>query len=168
MKSGLVEASIICKVFTTEDVQLSGRRENVFNVRIERAKSDNMVEWTSVEFCDDTSSHADPRVNTVKWHTNRVQVREQDSFILRELREQQLKDSEIVLLLQLPDTYLEGMAVKGYWAQWDSLIVEDGVLKRVWERLDGTKNGNNCIVLASHERQFESRSLEERRKLWRK
>ncbi|KAJ8940116.1 hypothetical protein NQ318_009830 [Aromia moschata] len=28
-------------------------------------------------------------------------------------------------------------AVKGYWAIWDSLILEDGILKRVWESPDG-------------------------------
>lgn len=35
---------------------------------------------------------------------------------------------------------------KSYWAQWNSLIVEDGIMKRVWESNDGKEKRHQTVV----------------------
>jgi hypothetical protein len=35
---------------------------------------------------------------------------------------------------------------KGYWAQWKSLVVRDGVLERLWECADGTTKTAQVVI----------------------
>lgn len=37
-------------------------------------------------------------------------------------------------------------AIKSYWAQWDSFILEDGLLKRVFENDDGSENRKQLVI----------------------
>lgn len=41
---------------------------------------------------------------------------------------------------------LRSPELKSYWAQWDSLIVEDGFLKRIWENADGTQRKAQMVI----------------------
>ena len=41
--------------------------------------------------------------------------------------------------------------LKGYWAQWESLILENGLLKRAWESADGRNVVMQLIVPRSKE-----------------
>ena len=40
----------------------------------------------------------------------------------------------------------KGAVVKSYWAQWDSLRIDNGVLKRLWESVDGTTQTMQTIL----------------------
>jgi transposase InsO family protein len=71
------------------------------------------------------------------------------------LREEQLKDDTLAPILRWkeegrrPDWQLiaeKGAAKKAYWAQWDSLTVNNGVMKRVWESADGASSRLQVVL----------------------
>ncbi|KAI8737343.1 Transposon Ty3-I Gag-Pol polyprotein [Biomphalaria glabrata] len=71
------------------------------------------------------------------------------------IREDQLKDEDLATVLfwkergQRPDWQHiseKGAAMKAYWAQWDSMVVENGVLKRMWESTDGTSTRLQIVL----------------------
>ncbi|KAL1446972.1 hypothetical protein WDU94_014038 [Cyamophila willieti] len=73
----------------------------------------------------------------------------------QEIRKSQREDKDIAELIlwkekaERPtwkDVVHHSAATKSYWAQWDSLVLEDGVLKRKWESADG-KTCNYQILL---------------------
>ncbi|KAJ8983161.1 hypothetical protein NQ317_016260 [Molorchus minor] len=81
-------------------------------------------------------------VNDVNWET-------------KKLCEEQQKDEDIKPFIawkeegtrpEWKDISNKSTTLKGYWAIWDSLIVEDGILKRLWENTDG-KEIRKQIVL---------------------
>ncbi|KAJ8977448.1 hypothetical protein NQ317_007804 [Molorchus minor] len=73
----------------------------------------------------------------------------------KKLAEEQQKDEDIKPFIawkeegtrpEWKDISNKSTTLKGYWAIWDSLIVEDGILKRLWENTDG-KEIRKQIVL---------------------
>jgi predicted aspartyl protease len=78
---------------------------------------------------------------------NRLVLQPQDGWTTAEVRSEQLKDSDIVQILEAKEngdqrpSWQEvsdkSPAFKALWAQWDSLRVENGLLKRAWESVDG-------------------------------
>jgi hypothetical protein len=78
---------------------------------------------------------------------NRLVLQPQDGWTTAEVRSEQLKDSDIVQILEAKEngdqrpSWQEvsdkSPALKALWAQWDSLRVENGLLKRAWESVDG-------------------------------
>ena len=43
---------------------------------------------------------------------------------------------------------ISAMVLKGYWAQWESLTLENGLMKRAWESADG--RDVVCLLYTSH------------------
>jgi hypothetical protein len=78
---------------------------------------------------------------------NRLVLQPQDGWTTAEVRSEQLKDSDIVQILEAKEngdqrpSWQEvsdnSPALKALWAQWDCLRVENGPLKRAWESVDG-------------------------------
>ncbi|KAJ8977260.1 hypothetical protein NQ317_003961 [Molorchus minor] len=75
--------------------------------------------------------------------------------LTKKLAEEQQKDEDIKPFItwkeegtrpEWKDISNKSTTLKGYWAIWDSLIVEDGILKRLWENTDG-KEIRKQIVL---------------------
>ncbi|KAJ8948524.1 hypothetical protein NQ318_000064, partial [Aromia moschata] len=76
--------------------------------------------------------------------TTTVQV--EDEWSSEELKKSQKKDSDLKLIRNwlkngVRPTWQEvsryGTTIKGYWAQWNSLCLRDGLLHRKWESPDG-------------------------------
>ncbi|KAJ8976974.1 hypothetical protein NQ317_004006 [Molorchus minor] len=79
----------------------------------------------------------------------------QDEIIISMPRSDEKKDEDIKPFIawkeegtrpEWKDISNKSTTLKGYWAIWDSLIVEDGILKRLWENTDG-KEIRKQIVL---------------------
>jgi hypothetical protein len=78
---------------------------------------------------------------------NRLVLQPQDGWTTAEVRSEQLKDSDIVQILEAKENGDQrpcwqevsdkSPALKALWAQWDSLRVENSLLKRAWESVDG-------------------------------
>ncbi|KAJ8937338.1 hypothetical protein NQ318_011842 [Aromia moschata] len=69
-----------------------------------------------------------------------------DEWSLEELNKSQKKDRDLKLIRNwvkngVQPTWQEvsryGTTIKGYWAQWSSLCLRDGLLHRKWESPDG-------------------------------
>jgi hypothetical protein len=83
---------------------------------------------------------------------NRLVLQPQNGWTTAEVRSEQLKDSDIVQILEakengdqrpcLQEVSDKSPGLKALWAQWDSLIVENGLLKRAWESVDGKAAGS--------------------------
>jgi hypothetical protein len=83
---------------------------------------------------------------------NRLVLQPQDGWITAEVKSEHLKDSDIVQILgakengnQRPswqEVSDKSPVLKALWAQWDSLGVENGLLKRAWESVDGKAAGS--------------------------
>ncbi|KAJ8973845.1 hypothetical protein NQ317_016399, partial [Molorchus minor] len=85
----------------------------------------------------------------------RTAVVNDDNWETKKLCEEQQKDEDIKPFIawkeegtrpEWKDISNKSTTLKGYWAIWDSLIVEDGILKRLWENTDG-KEIRKQIVL---------------------
>ena len=72
-----------------------------------------------------------------------------------ELREDQEKDKDLTVLLNWKknngrptweNVAPHSQTVKSYWVQWDSIVLEDGILKRVMENTDGTEKRTQLII----------------------
>ncbi|KAJ8967972.1 hypothetical protein NQ317_003326 [Molorchus minor] len=92
---------------------------------------------------------------TVSSHCRRTAVVNGDNWETKKLREEQQNDVDIKPFIawkeegtrpEWKDISNKSTTLKGYWAIWDSLIVEDGILKRLWENTDG-KEIRKQIVL---------------------
>lgn len=90
----------------------------------------------------------------------RTVVHPPDNWSPSSLRLDQLQDKEIGRILrykeensrpQWKDISMLSPAFKSYWAQWNSLVVLDGVLRRQWESTDG-KEIKYQTVLPSNRR----------------
>ncbi|KAJ8975435.1 hypothetical protein NQ317_005471 [Molorchus minor] len=88
-------------------------------------------------------------------HCRRTAVVNDDNWETKKLAEEQQKDEDIKPFItwkeegtrpEWKDISNKSTTLKGYWAIWDSLIVEDGILKRLWEDTDG-KEIRKQIVL---------------------
>ncbi|KAJ8980008.1 hypothetical protein NQ317_016671 [Molorchus minor] len=88
-------------------------------------------------------------------HCRRTAVVKDDNWETKKLAEEQQKDEDIKPFIawkeegtrpEWKDISNKSTTLKGYWAIWDSLIVEDGILKRLWENTDG-KEIRKQIVL---------------------
>ncbi|KAJ8981165.1 hypothetical protein NQ317_017257 [Molorchus minor] len=88
-------------------------------------------------------------------HCRRTAVVNDDNWETKKLCEEQQKDEDIKPFIawkeegtrpEWKDISNKSTTLKGYWAIWDSLIVEDGILKRLWENTDG-KEIRKQIVL---------------------
>ena len=97
-------------------------------------------------------------------HCSRVE--DKDACVLRttitddhwgdeELRKDQEQDADLKKVLEWKRTGRRptwnevahlAPSLKTYWAQWDSLTLEDGILKRVLESADGTQNRLQLLV----------------------
>ncbi|KAJ8960143.1 hypothetical protein NQ318_003863 [Aromia moschata] len=73
-------------------------------------------------------------------------VQVEDGWSSEELKKSQKKDSDLKLIRNwvkngVRPTWQEvsryGTTIKGYWAQWNSLCLRDGLLHRKWESPDG-------------------------------
>ncbi|KAJ8940293.1 hypothetical protein NQ318_000115 [Aromia moschata] len=73
-------------------------------------------------------------------------IQVEDEWSLEELKKSQKKDSDLKLIRNwvkngVRPTWQEvsryGTTIKGYWAQWNSLCLRDGLLHRKWESPDG-------------------------------
>ncbi|KAJ8981859.1 hypothetical protein NQ317_017537 [Molorchus minor] len=85
----------------------------------------------------------------------RTAVVNDDNWETKKLCEEQQKDEDIKPFIawkeegtrpEWKDISNKSTTLKGYWAIWDSLIVENGILKRLWENTDG-KEIRKQIVL---------------------
>ncbi|KAJ8981436.1 hypothetical protein NQ317_015638 [Molorchus minor] len=92
---------------------------------------------------------------TVSSHCRRTAVVNGDNWETKKLREEQQNDVDIKPFIawkeegtrpEWKDISNKSTTLKGYWAIWDSLIVENGILKRLWENTDG-KEIRKQIVL---------------------
>ncbi|KAJ8974331.1 hypothetical protein NQ317_002514 [Molorchus minor] len=88
-------------------------------------------------------------------HCRRTAVVNDDNWETKKFAEEQQKDEDIKPFIawkeegtrpEWKDISNKSTTLKGYWAIWDSLIVEDGILKRLWENTDG-KEIRKQIVL---------------------
>jgi hypothetical protein len=80
-----------------------------------------------------------------------------DGWYRASLRREQLDDDEMGPLLQevevgqrpeWKDNPERSPIYKGYWAQWKSLVVGDGVLERLWESVDGRTKTAQVVIPA--------------------
>jgi hypothetical protein len=78
-----------------------------------------------------------------------------DGWDRASLRREQLADDEMGPLLQeveagqrpeWKDIADRSPAYRGYWVQWKSLVVRDGVLKRLWESVDGRAKTAQIVI----------------------
>lgn len=86
----------------------------------------------------------------------RTMFSENQEWTTGQLRDAQLKDSDIEPFLRLKennearpswtDISEKGLTFKALWAQWDSLLIENGLLKRAWESADGKELKTQLIV----------------------
>ncbi|KAJ8980210.1 hypothetical protein NQ317_002224 [Molorchus minor] len=88
-------------------------------------------------------------------HCRRTAVVNDDNWETKKLREEQQKDEDIKPFItwkeegtrpEWKDISNKSTTLKGYWAIWDSLIVEDGILKRLWENTDGKETRKQIVL----------------------
>ncbi|KAJ8973385.1 hypothetical protein NQ317_012101 [Molorchus minor] len=121
---------------------LTQRKNNTVPVRLVNLKN-----------CDQKLKNGD--VLEFGSHCRRTAVVNDDNWETKKLAEEQQKDEDIKPFIawkeegtrpEWKDISNKSTTLKGYWAIWDSLIVEDGILKRLWENTDG-KEIRKQIVL---------------------
>uniref|UniRef100_A0A8D9DWF5 CCHC-type domain-containing protein n=1 Tax=Cacopsylla melanoneura TaxID=428564 RepID=A0A8D9DWF5_9HEMI len=90
---------------------------------------------------------------------NRVVLQSNSAWNNQEIRKLQMEDKDIADLILWKEKSERPVwtnvvhrtaAMKSYWAQWDSFVLIDGVLKRKWESVDG-KTCNYQILLPRSE-----------------
>ena len=78
-----------------------------------------------------------------------------DRWQPEDLRKDQEKDPDLKIILEWKngdsrpvweDVARHSQNVKSYWAQWDSIMVEDGILKRAMENTEGTETKVQLII----------------------
>ena len=78
-----------------------------------------------------------------------------DNWQIKDLRKDQENDPNLRVILEWKakgikpvweDVAPHAQTVKSYWAQWDSMVVEDGLLKRVVENADGTERKTQLVI----------------------
>lgn len=86
---------------------------------------------------------------------NALAVEPEIGWSAEEIRKAQLDDEDIGLIItakeksQRPawaDISDKSATLKSYWAQWDSLHIENGVLKRKWESPDGQQHRMQLLL----------------------
>ena len=84
-----------------------------------------------------------------------MQVLPTEEWTKEEIKKDQISDPDLAIILQFKEqgqrpTWNEiadkTPTVKAYWTQWDSLTIEEGCLKRIWESSDG-KTKHSLIVV---------------------
>ncbi|KAJ8957190.1 hypothetical protein NQ318_007752 [Aromia moschata] len=82
-------------------------------------------------------------------------VQVEDGWLSEELKKSQKKDNDLRLIRNwvkngVPPTWQEvsryGTTIKGYWAQWNSLCLRDGLLQRKWESPDGVSTVYQLVL----------------------
>lgn len=76
------------------------------------------------------------------WQPEELQKDQENDPILKIILEWKSKGSKPVW----EDVAAHSQTVKSYWAQWDSMVVENGLLKRVVENADGTERKTQLVI----------------------
>ncbi|KAJ8944177.1 hypothetical protein NQ318_016157 [Aromia moschata] len=143
LRTGIVEASerndglLVARSLVQISNQIPVRIANISDKKIILKKNEVLGRCEPVEKivkCEE--------VNQAQ--TNQARV--EDEWSSEELKKSQKKDSDLKLIRNwvkngVRPTWQEvsryGTTIKGYWAQWSSLCLRDGLLHRKWESPDG-------------------------------
>ncbi|KAJ8947624.1 hypothetical protein NQ318_002636 [Aromia moschata] len=143
LSTGIVEASerndglLVARSLVQMNNQIPVRIANISDKKIILKKNEVLGRCEPVEKivkCEE--------VNQAQ--TNQARV--EDEWSSEELKKSQKKDSDLKLIRNwvkngVRPTWQEvsryGTTIKGYWAQWNSLCLRDGLLHRKWESPDG-------------------------------
>ncbi|KAJ8939257.1 hypothetical protein NQ318_015215 [Aromia moschata] len=165
LSTGIVEASerndglLVARSLVQMNYQIPVRIANISDKKIILKKNEVLGRCEPVERvvkCEEinraqtnqarkieTKEYSNSTTNELLMATT-VQV--DDGWSWDELKKSQKKDSEIKLIRNwvkngVRPTWQEvsryGTTIKGYWAQWSSLCLRDGLLHRKWESPDG-------------------------------
>ncbi|KAJ8944082.1 hypothetical protein NQ318_005992 [Aromia moschata] len=139
-------ANISDKKIILKKNEVLGRCEPVERVvKCEEVNRAQLNQTKKCRYCQkiETKEYSNSTTNELLMATT-VQV--DDGWSSDELKKSQKKDSEIKLIRNwvkngVRPTWQEvsryGTNIKGYWAQWSSLCLRDGLLHRKWESPDG-------------------------------
>ena len=77
-----------------------------------------------------------------EWTVDAIRERQENDLVLREIRKWKVANRR--------PTWQEvssfSPTLKAYWAQWNSLVMEDGLLKRVIENVDGSQSRKQLLI----------------------
>lgn len=127
-----------------------------FEVQHRKGKMHGNADALSRRPCKADCKHckrADERELSASVYT--IEAIASDEWSDERLREDQLKDADLAPIIcwleggSRPEWHQvaeKGSIVKSYWAQWDSLQMSGGVLKRLWESVNGTSNHLQIVL----------------------
>jgi hypothetical protein len=84
-----------------------------------------------------------------------MQVLPDEEWTKDKIRKEQREDPDLSIIIKFLEEEQrpewseiadKSPTVKAYWTQWDSLIIEDGCLKRTWESPDGKSKQHLMVV----------------------
>ncbi|KAJ8956833.1 hypothetical protein NQ318_014247 [Aromia moschata] len=143
LSTGIVEARerndglLVARSLVQINNQIPVRIANISNKKIILKKNEVLGRCEPVEKIVKCEEVNQARTN---------QARVEDEWSSEELKKSQKKDSDLKLIRNwvkngVRPTWQEvsryGTTIKGYWAQWNSLCLRDGLLHRKWESPDG-------------------------------
>ncbi|KAJ8939798.1 hypothetical protein NQ318_022728 [Aromia moschata] len=143
LSTGIVEASerndglLVARSLVQMNNQIPVRIANISDKKIILKKNEVLGRCEPVEKIVKCEEVNQARTN---------QARVEDEWSSEELKKSQKKDSDLKLIRNwvkngVRPTWQEvsryGTTIKGYWAQWSSLCLRDGLLHRKWESPDG-------------------------------
>ncbi|KAJ8936965.1 hypothetical protein NQ318_015628 [Aromia moschata] len=142
LSTGMVEDSerndglLVARSLVQMDNQIPVRIANISDKKIILKKNEVLGRCEPVERIVKCEEVNQAQLNQAKAH----------EWSSEELKKSQKKDSDLKLIRNwvkngVRPTWQEvsryGTTIKGYWAQWNSLCLRDGLLHRKWKRPDG-------------------------------
>ena len=128
-----------------------------FKIKHRSGRVHNNADALSRRPCQEQCKHCsniDRRENAT--YIKRIRIDVNEEWSTAQLKEDQLEDKDIEPFLQWKtdnrprpkwgDVSDKGVTFKALWAQWDSLVIEDGLLKRTWESADGKQIKKQLVV----------------------